>query len=132
MPSLKNLVDSIFMGKFPFGHKKTYTSLLATQKIKRPFWPSILFCIPFWPLPLVLWLTVSNMRRNDQYAPSFKFILNIYTWLHRSKKQKVGLNFFCGRRGWADNYFFFANCATYKNYHGHNLRTANKSNGYTI
>jgi hypothetical protein len=39
------------------------------------------------------------MKRNDQYAPSFKFILNIYTWLHSSKKQKIGLNFFMAGGG---------------------------------
>jgi hypothetical protein len=71
--------------------------LLAIKKLTLHFWPlkklsfpfSHLFCIPFWPLPLVLRLIVSSIRRNDQYAYSFKFILNIYTLLHSLKKQKV-------------------------------------------
>jgi hypothetical protein len=68
------------------------------------------------------------MRRNGQYAPSFKFILNIYTWLHNSKK--VGFNFFAAGVG-GQTITFFMNYATYENCHGHSLLLT-KSIGYTV
>jgi hypothetical protein len=34
--------------------RKTRASLLATKKIELPFWTSVLFCISFWPILLVL------------------------------------------------------------------------------
>jgi hypothetical protein len=69
-------------------------SFLPSKILALPFWSSVLFCIPFWPLLLILWLTVLNMRRNDQYVTRFEFILNIYTWLYSSKKIKSMFNFF--------------------------------------
>jgi hypothetical protein len=48
-PSLQFVPDDDLdlWGKFLFGYKKTCTFLLATQKIELPFYPSILFYIPF-------------------------------------------------------------------------------------
>jgi hypothetical protein len=46
------------------------------------------------------------MRRNDQYVHSFKFILNIYIWLHSLKKIKIGFNFFTAGGGGQTITFF--------------------------
>jgi hypothetical protein len=70
------------------------------------------------------------MSRNDQYVSNFKFILNIYTRLHSSKKQKIGLIFFTA--GGVDiPLLFFMNCVTCKNYHGHNLQTVVSQKKFT-
>jgi hypothetical protein len=66
------------------------------------------------------------MKRNEQYAPSFKSILHIYTWLYSLKKTKNTFNFFFAAGG-VDRPLLFLNYATYKNYHGHSLQIVNKN-----
>jgi hypothetical protein len=69
--------------------------------------------------------------RNNQYAPSLKFILNIYTWLHNLKK-KTKSRVFLRREGVGRPLLFFQTVQPTKIIMDTVYRLLTKSNSYTV